>query len=114
MSKESGRTCMNAVPRIMPAAKALTMMKRSRSGWRAGKARENSGEQTPIMLVTNIDTIAIIFSDRAFDLSMHEPVSDPHSSGATETAGWMRTERVMKKMINSLGEEDIGWSTNGK
>lgn len=39
MSKESGKTCMNPVARMMPEAKALIMINKLRSGLRAGRER---------------------------------------------------------------------------
>ncbi|KAL2494055.1 Uncharacterized protein Fot_37812 [Forsythia ovata] len=39
ISNESGKTCMNPVPKMIPAAKHLTITNRLRSGLRAGIER---------------------------------------------------------------------------
>lgn len=79
MSKESGKTCMKPVPRIIPAANALTITKRLRSGLNADIERVTRGKHTPIMLVTKMETMAMIFKVKALDLLLHVLcVSDPH------------------------------------
>lgn len=72
MSKESGSTCMNPVARMIPAAKDLTITKRFRSGCKAGMERVTRGKHTPIMLVTRMETIAMILRGRARFLSLQE------------------------------------------
>nr|GEV16856.1 hypothetical protein [Tanacetum cinerariifolium] len=74
MSKESGKTCMNPVARMMPEAKALMMMKRLRSGLSAGTERAMRGKETPMMLVKRIEAMPMSFNVRAFDLLLHELV----------------------------------------
>lgn len=68
MSKESGKTCINPVAKMMPEAKALTITKRLRSGLRAGMERVIRGRHTPMMLVTRIVAMPMIFKDKALDL----------------------------------------------
>jgi hypothetical protein len=86
ISKESGNTCMNPVARMIPAAKALTITKRLRSGCKAGIERVKRGALTPIMLVTKIETMAIIFRVKALALSLQELVSSTHPSFTADSA----------------------------
>lgn len=53
---------------MIPAAKHFTITNRFPSGLKAGTERDTKGRHTPIMLVTNIENIAMILSDRAFSL----------------------------------------------
>ena len=103
MSNESGKTCMNPVARIIPAAKDFTITNKFLSGLRAGTERVTRGKQTPIMLVTRMETMAMIFRGNAFDLLLHESSeSASHSSETTERTCVVEKERRMKKMEMSL------------
>ncbi|KAD3642239.1 hypothetical protein E3N88_31463 [Mikania micrantha] len=68
MPKESGKTCINAVAKMMPDAKALTITNRLRSGLRTGMERVIRGRDTPMRLVMNMAAIPIIFKGKALDL----------------------------------------------
>lgn len=72
MPKESGKTCMNPVARMIPEAKALMMMKRLRSGLRAGTERVTRGRETPMMLVMRIEAMPMSFNGRALVLLLQE------------------------------------------
>lgn len=103
MSNESGKTCMNPVARIIPAAKDFTITNKLLSGLRAGTERVTRGKQTPIMLVTRMETMAMIFRGNAFDLLLHESSeSASHSSETAERTCVVEKERRMKKMEMSL------------
>ncbi|MCD9644217.1 hypothetical protein HAX54_032365 [Datura stramonium] len=99
MSNESGSTCMKPVARIIPAANALTITKRLRSGLRAGIECVTSGRHTPIMLVIKMDIMAMIFKDNALDLLTHELSSSAPQSDCTPRA---KIEMRMKKMAICL------------
>ena len=106
MSKESGNTCMNPVARMIPEANALTMMNRLRSGLKAGIEREKRGKHTPIMLVTNIEAMAISLSGSAADLLLQLLLlSDSHSSdceAACEVKMVMRMKKIGMSFISEL------------
>lgn len=104
MSNESGNTCMNPVARMIPAANALTMTNKFRSGWRAGMERVRRGELTPMMLVTRMEKMAMSFRDNAPDLSVQELFSGSHSS-ESESARGVNREMRRKKMERSLRSE---------
>lgn len=59
------------------------------------------------MLVTKIETVAIIFRVKALALSLQELVSSTHPSFTTDSAWSVKNERIMKKMemIESFGFE---------
>lgn len=71
MSKESGKTCMKPVERMIPEAKDFTMRKGDFSGWKAGTDRAKNGRQTPIRLVMRIEKIAMSLRSNALSLSIH-------------------------------------------
>lgn len=105
MSKESGNTCMNPVARMIPEAKALTMMNRLRSGAKAGIEREKRGKHTPIMLVTKMEAMAMSLRGSAADLLLQLFwLSDWHPSDCA-TACDMKMEMRMKKLEMSLRGE---------
>ncbi|KAH6785244.1 hypothetical protein C2S51_037699 [Perilla frutescens var. frutescens] len=58
LSKASGKTCMNPVDRITPAANAFTMKKRLLSGLNAGNLLAATGRHTPAAPATRIDASA--------------------------------------------------------
>lgn len=105
MSKESGKTCMKPVASMMPAAKDLTMRNRFLSGCSAGIERVTRGKHTPIMLVTRMETMAMILRGNALALSLQELMdSVPHSSD-TEKAWGVKVEKRMMKMEMSFTSE---------
>lgn len=98
LSKESGKTCMNPVAKIIPAANDLTMTKRLRSGLSAGTERVTSGRETPIILVTRMETIAMILRGKAFFLLLQLSFSSEPQSSTTDRTWTEKWERIMKKM----------------
>lgn len=71
ISKESGKTCIKPVERMIPEANDLTMRKWDFSGWKAGTDRAKKGRQTPIRLVMRMLKIAISLRSNALFLSIH-------------------------------------------
>lgn len=86
---------------MIPAAKHLTITNRFRSGCRAGIERVTSGKHTPIMLVTRIEKMAMIFRGRALDLLMQPPDSVPQSSDSERVWSGKRAMK-MKRVEMSL------------
>lgn len=102
ISKESGRTCIKPVPRMIPEAKHLMIVKMFPSGWRNETLRLKRGAPTPIMLATRIVMIAMIFRGKALALLTHGFADSlPHSSGAVEVAGEIakETKRSTRKIV---------------
>lgn len=102
MSNESGKTCMNPVARIIPAAKDFAITKMFRSGLRAGMERVTRGKHTPIMLVTRIETMAMILSGCALCLLLQESCACSSHPGDTVSTCGVEKERRMKRMKASL------------
>lgn len=91
---------------MTPEAKAFTSTKRSRSGWSAFTARENTGRQMPTMLVISMAKMAISLYLRALFLSWQRASpagANRHSAEAGEGA----RERVRKKMTESAMRLDL-------
>lgn len=71
------------VPKMIPDAKALTLVKVFPSGWRKETSRLKRGAETPIMLVKRMAMIDMIFRGNALALLTHGFVdSASHSLGA--------------------------------
>ena len=109
MSKESGKTCMNPVDRMIPEAKDLMITNKLFSGLSAGIERVNRGEHTPIMLAISMEKMAMILRGKAFFLSVQPPSSVlQYSSGATESACSVKMDMIIKRRERSLTSEAIG------
>lgn len=102
MSNESGSTCMNPVARMIPAANALTITKRLRSGFSAGIERVTNGRHTPIILVTKMENMAMIFKGNALDLLTHELFSSAPQSSTTDKTRGAKIEMRMKMIAMCL------------
>ena len=102
MSKESGKTCINPVAKMMPEAKALTITKRLRSGLRAGTERVIRGKHTPMMLVMRIVAMPMIFKLRALDLLLQGLFV---SSSHCDKAFVHRNNIMIKKIEITFGLE---------
>ena len=112
ISNESGKTCIKPVPRIIPEAKHLKIVKMFPSGWRKGTFRLKRGAPTPIMLATKIAAIAMILRGKALALSTHGLADSlAQSSGAVEVAGEIvkETKMNMRKIVfmRDVGVEAI-------
>lgn len=109
MSKESGKTCINPVAKMMPEAKALTITKRLRSGLRAGMERVIRGRHTPMMLVTRIAAMPMIFKGKALDLLLQGLlVSSSHCDKALvhrNTMKMMTVETILE--VEAMVIQDI-------
>jgi len=96
ISKESGKTCIKPVPRMIPEAKHLMIVKMFPSGWRNETLRLKRGAPTPIMLAMRITKIAMTLRGKALALLTHGFADSlPHSSGAVEVAGEIAKETKM-------------------
>lgn len=88
ISKESGKTCMNPVPSMIPEEKHFIIVKMLPSERRKGIERLNRGVVTPIKLVAKMATMAMILRGNAFALLMHGSFEAlPQPSGPVEIAG---------------------------
>ncbi|KAL2473921.1 fe(2+) transport protein 1-like [Forsythia ovata] len=81
----SGKTCINPVPRIIPEAKDLTMIKRLRSGLRAGIEHVTRGKHTSIMLMKRMEEMAMIFRCSALALLLQLLFDSASHTSSTDT-----------------------------
>ena len=98
---------MNPVPRMMPAAKHFTIMKRLFSGLRAGTERVTKGRDMPIMLAAKMVNMAMIFRGRAFFLLLQLLLD---SASNSDVAWGVRRVKIIKKtkvVLNRVSEVAI-------
>lgn len=98
---------MNPVPRMIPAAKHFTIMKRSFSGLRAGTERVTKGRVMPIMLEAKMVNMAMIFRGRAFFLLLQLFLD---SASQSAVAWGVRRVKIIKKtkiVLNRVSEVAI-------
>lgn len=108
ISKESGKTCMKPVARMIPAAKALRMTNMFLSGCNIGIDRVTSGEPTPMTLAMRIEKMAMILRRKALSLFVHELAVVSHSSDC-ETAWIEKKQMRNKKIEKGLVKDAIGF-----